>query len=80
LTYRTFKRALTREELWNGNYESLATHFKLWSDESLFNWLLRTYWRRRREYPQLFAEPAHVHLTVLRFRSPRETQAWLEKQ
>ncbi len=80
LTYRTFKRALIREELWNGNRESLWTHFKLWSDDSLFHWLFKTYWRRRREYPQLFAEPAHAHLTILRFQSPRETQAWLDRQ
>jgi len=80
LSYRTFKRALTREELWNGNRESLWTHFKLWSDESLFHWLFKTYWRRKHEYPQLFAEPGHAHLTILRFRSPRETEDWLAGQ
>jgi len=80
LTYRTFKRSLTREELWNGNRESLWTHFKLWSDESLFHWLFKTYWRRKREYPLLFAEPGHLHLTVLRFQSPREAADWLAGQ
>lgn len=77
LTYRTFKRALTREELWNGNRESLWTHFKLWSPDSLFHWLFKTYWRRKREYPQLFAEPDHAHLTVIRFPSPRAAEDWL---
>jgi hypothetical protein len=79
LTYRTFKRAVTREELWNGNRESLWTHFKLWSQDSLFHWLLKTYWRRKREYPQLFAEPGNSHLTVIRFTSPREAADWLAR-
>lgn len=77
LTYRTFRRALTREELWNGNRESLLTHFKLWSPDSLFHWLFKTYWRRKREYPQLFAEPDNAHLTVIRFSSPRAAEDWL---
>jgi hypothetical protein len=80
LTYRTFKRALTREELWNGNRESLWTHLKLWSDDSLFRWLFKTYWQRKREYPLLFAQPGHTHLTVLRFGSPRAAQDWLADQ
>jgi hypothetical protein len=25
-----------------------------------------------REFPQLFAEPRHAHLTVMRLKSPRE--------
>ena len=77
LTWRTLKRGLTREELWNGNRESLLTHFKLWSPDSLFHWLFKTYWRRKREFPALFAEPAHAHLRVIRFGSPRETETWL---
>lgn len=77
LTVRTFRRALTGEELWNGNRERLWWHFKLWSDESLFHWLFKTYWRRKREYPDLFAQPEHSHLKILRFKKPRETAAWL---
>jgi adenylate kinase family enzyme len=75
---RTWKRVFLKEELWNGNREHLWTHLKLWSDESLFHWLFRTYWRRKREYPQLFALPEHAHLKVIHFRAPQETEEWLE--
>jgi len=77
LTIRTFRRALLHEELWNGNREKLWWHFKLWSDESLYHWLFKTYWRRKREYPQLFADPRYAHLTVIRFGSPREANEWM---
>lgn len=80
LLTRTLRRWWTREELWNGNVEPLWVHFKIWSDESLFRWLFKTYWRRRREYPQLLALPQHGHLRAIRFRSPAEAEAWLEAQ
>lgn len=74
---RTWKRVLFREELWNGNREHLWTHLKLWSEESLFHWLFKTYWRRKREYPQLLALPEHAHLKTFRFETPQQAQDWL---
>lgn len=71
---RTLRRAFLREELWNGNRESLQLMF---SRESILVWVLKTYWRRRREYPELLARPEYSHLTVFRFRTPRETKKWL---
>ncbi len=71
---RTVRRAILREELWNGNRESLRL---LFSQESILVWVLKTYWRRRREYPELLARPEYSHLTVFRFRTPRETKKWL---
>ncbi len=77
LTRRTFTRWWTRELLWGTNREDLWEHFKLWSDESLFHWLFKTYWRRKREYPQLFALPENAHLQIIHFKTPQETDAWL---
>ena len=79
LTTRIVRRALRREELWNGNRETFWWHLKLWSRESLFNWLLKTYWEYKRLYPILLAEPANAHLALIRHTSPRETEAWLER-
>ena len=76
LTRRTFTRWWKNELLWGTNYENLWMHFKLWSDESLFHWLFKTYWRRKREYPILFAMPEYQHLKLIRFGHPRETDAW----
>lgn len=78
LTRRTFRRWWSHELLWGTNYEPLGKHFKLWSQESLFHWLFKTYWRRKREYPMLLSQPEHRHLEVIRFTHPNQTQAWLE--
>ncbi len=77
LTLRTFRRWWNKELLWGKNYENLWTHFKLWSDESLIHWLFKTYWRRKKEYPQLLALPEHQHLHLYHFYSPQETENWL---
>jgi len=71
---RTLRRSIYQEELWNGNRESLR---KMFSRDSILVWVLKTYWRRRREYPELLARPEYSHLTVFRFRTPGETEQWL---
>lgn len=75
---RTWQRWWNRELLWGSNYERFWQQFKLWSpQESLFRWLFDTYWRRKREYPLLFARPEYAHLQVIHLRTPRETDDWL---
>ena len=76
LTRRSLKRWWTRELLWGTNYEPFWIHLKLWSKDSLYHWLFRTYWRRKREYPVLLAQPEHRHLKLIRFRRPEETERW----
>jgi len=79
LTRRNFTRWWRRELLWGTNYEPFWTHFKLWSDDSLYHWLFKTYWRRKKETPQLLAEPEHHHLKLIHFTHPREAAKWLEE-
>jgi adenylate kinase family enzyme len=78
LLTRTIRRVATREILFAGNIENGWTHLKLWSEESLFHWLLKTYWRRKREYPMLFALPQNAHLKIIRFKHPKEAEHWLK--
>ncbi|MBI2856316.1 MAG: adenylate kinase [Chloroflexi bacterium] len=75
LLRRTLRRTLRKEELWNGNRERFLAQFL--SRDSLFLWLLRTYWRRRRNYPLLLEQPEHSHLEVVHLRSQGETRVWL---
>ena len=77
LTRRTFTRWWTHEHLWGTNYENLWKHIKLWSEESLFHWLFKTYWRRKREIPMLLKLPEHQHLMLLHFKDPSQTDEWL---
>jgi adenylate kinase family enzyme len=76
---RSWRRWWSQEELWNGNRENIWMHLKLWSDESLFHWLFKTYWRRKREFAALLSLPENAHLKVLHFKNQKETDAWLEK-
>ena len=78
LTRRTLTRWWTQELLWGTNREPLFAHFKLWSTDSLYHWLFKTYWRRKREYPMLLSLPEHRHLKLIRFTHPNETEEWLK--
>ena len=60
---RTLKRAITQEELWNGNRESWRMGF--FSRESVLVWLFQTFWRRRREHAELVQRPEYAHLRVI---------------
>ncbi|MBM3124869.1 MAG: adenylate kinase [Chloroflexi bacterium] len=77
LVVRSIRRSILQEELWNGNRENLRTHLRLWSEDSLFHWLFKTYWRRKLEFPLLFRLPQHAHLRVIKFNHPREADSWL---
>ncbi|BAU44279.1 AAA family ATPase [Leptolyngbya sp. O-77] len=77
--WRSLRRAIWRStsgiELWSGNRETWRQTF--FSHDSILLWVLRTYHRRRREYPLLFSQPEYAHLRVVRVRSPQETRSWL---
>lgn len=74
LARRTVGRSVRREELWNGNRESLWWHF-LPNDRSLFYWAAKTHWKRRRTFPEQLAK--FPHLRVERLRSPRDAEHYL---
>ena len=78
LTRRTFSRWWKKELLWGTNRESLWKHFKLWSADSLYHWLFKTYWRRKREFRNLLLQPEYRHLKLIRFQHPKETDDWLK--
>jgi adenylate kinase family enzyme len=70
LVRRTWRRVRGREEISNGNRESLAS--ALWGRDSLFVWALRTHVGRRREWPRALAR-----LPVVRLRTPGEVERFL---
>lgn len=73
LWVRTWRRILQREELWNGNRESVATAF--FARDSLFVWAITSHRRRRRTLPERLSR--HGHLEVVRLRSAHDVERWL---
>ncbi len=71
---RTLGRMISGEELWAGNRESWRT---LFSSDSMLLWVIKTYPRRRREYPALLCGDEFSHLEVLEFGAPRDTELFM---
>jgi adenylate kinase family enzyme len=72
LARRTWRRLRGREEIWNGNRESVRT--AVWGRESLFVWAFRSHLRAHRDWPAILAG-----YRVVRLRSPKEVDAWLAR-
>jgi adenylate kinase family enzyme len=77
IVWRTLRRGLKRQTLWNGNQESLA---KAFSKDSMILWMLQTYHKRRREYPKMLQQQQQhsPHTTIVTLRSLWATKAWLK--
>ena len=75
LLWRTIRRSITKEELWSECRERVRVSF--FSRDSILVWCLQTYWKRRRNYPEIFARPGNRHLQLIHLRTPRETAHWL---
>jgi adenylate kinase family enzyme len=72
LVRRTAGRLIGREQIWNGNRESLRA--ALWGRDSLFGYALRAHFARRREWPaELRTFP------VVRLRTTAGVQAFLTR-
>ncbi|OQS00477.1 inward rectifier K channel (IRK-C) family protein [Achlya hypogyna] len=74
LVSRTLHRWWTQELVCGANRETLWTHLKLWSPDSLFHFLFFRYWERKRRFSSWFA--AHPHLKVVRLTTPEATETW----
>ena len=72
---RTVIRLVTRRKLWNNNIEGFDA---LLGPNSMPIWVIKTYWRRKKEYPVLLSKFKYSHLQVIRLKSIREVEYWLE--
>ena len=73
---RTVRRAMTQEELFSGNRESLRMAF--FSRESILWWVITTFHRRRRQYRRLFNTKPFPGLEYIEFKTPAESQSFLK--
>jgi adenylate kinase family enzyme len=68
LIRRTFKRAVLRQELWNGNREHASSWLRSDPEENILLWAWTTHERNRERYEALFA--ALPSVTKMRIGSP----------
>jgi adenylate kinase family enzyme len=71
LVWRTLRRVVTREVLWNGNRETFQN--AVWAKDSLFRYALGNHRRRRAEWPAVLEPYKHVRLS-----SPREVDRFIK--
>jgi adenylate kinase family enzyme len=69
---RTLRRIRNRTELWSGNRETWRGAF--FSRDSLFVWVVRTHFSRRRRYEEKLRL-----FNAVRLRSSEEAEAWLQR-
>lgn len=76
LLWRTLRRVVTREQLWNENREDVGN--TLFSRDSILLFAITSYGRRKRTYTRLFEDSSCDYLNFVRLRSPAHTRRWLE--
>jgi adenylate kinase family enzyme len=77
VAWRTVRRAVTRQELWNGNREPLS-NFLTWDPErSVISWAWHSHAKYRTRYGAAAADPASGHLTFIRLTSRRDVARFL---
>jgi len=77
VAWRTVRRAVTRQELWNGNREPLANFLSWVPEKSIISWAWHNHAKYRARYSAAAADPANAHLTFIRLTSRREIAGFL---
>jgi adenylate kinase family enzyme len=77
VVWRTLRRAVTRQELWNGNREPLRNFLTWVPEESIISWAWHNHGKYRDRYAAAAADPACGHLTFVRLTSRRAVSRFL---
>ena len=70
--------ALAREELWNGNHESLRNLVSRDPDRNIVLWAWTQHSKYVERYSSAMTDPEFAHLDFVRLRSRRAMRDWLE--
>lgn len=74
---RTLRRGFTREELWNGNRESMRDWFSLDPEYNIVLWSWSQFEAYRKQYQAAMRDPANAHLEWVRITSTSQAEEWL---
>jgi adenylate kinase family enzyme len=77
VTWRTVRRALTRQELWNGNREPVRNFFRLDPEESVISWAWHSHTKYRTRYGAAAADSANAGLAFIRLAGRRDAARFL---
>jgi adenylate kinase family enzyme len=77
VAWRTVRRAVTRQELWNGNREPLANFLSWVPEKSIISWAWHNHAKYRDRYGAAAADPANAHLTFIRLASRGDVNRFL---
>jgi adenylate kinase family enzyme len=75
---RTVRRAVTRQELWNGNREHWSNMFSWHPEKSIIAWAATRHKVYRQRYGAAEHDPRWAGLAFVRLRSQREADAFLD--
>ena len=73
---RSIIRSIRREELWNGNRETLWN--SILRPQSLLVWILKTYKRNKKRFSALLQSEEFPHVKYLHLKHPKETKKFLD--
>jgi hypothetical protein len=71
------RRAVTKQELWNGNRETLTNFVSLDPEKSIIAWAWHNHARYRAEYAAAAADPGNVHLAFIHLTSRADVDRFL---
>jgi adenylate kinase family enzyme len=74
---RTIRRAVLRQELWNGNREPSSNWLTLDPERSIIMWAWTQHAKYRARYGEAMADPAFAHLRFVHLRSQAEVRAFV---
>jgi len=77
VTRRTLRRGAKREELWNGNRESLWSLTKWDPEENIIRWAWTRFEPTRSRYESRTTDPRWSHLEMIRLCSRADSAAFL---
>jgi adenylate kinase family enzyme len=74
---RTLRRAVTKQELWNGNREPLTNFFSLDPEKSVISWAWHSHARYRAQYGAAATDPGNAHLTFIHLTGRADVERFL---
>lgn len=77
VTRRTIRRAVRREELWNGNREPMSNFTKWAPEDNIIRWAWTRYDHTREKYANRMYDPEWSDLDFIRLRSRSDVNEFL---